>query len=228
MARIMRGIMDGLNMRKADKTDDEKTAEHRQKRLDCAGRFNRYRLRGGVVLDRHGEPSRSMHTQSQNGTGSVCNGHADPQSTSVTTGKHTKKEEPPKHFRKTAQIPDTPPAWTLSQWQVSWLTGRNLKTPSRSVCFLASISYRCARPVALCFQALRSQLRGQPRMRTSPYRVPFSSRRKTRQGTITSLLSGAARFESMADVSSGQSVPVHVRAIVPSDMKMGKSNQSFN
>ena len=98
MACIMRGIMDGLNMRKADKTDDEKTAEHRQKRLDCAGRFNRYRLRGDVVLDRHGEPSRSMHTQSQNGTGSVCNGHADPQSTSVTTGKHTKKEETAEAF----------------------------------------------------------------------------------------------------------------------------------
>lgn len=100
-------------------------------------------------------------------------------------GSTRRKRKPPKHFRKTAQIPDTPPAWTLSQWQVSWLTGRNLKTPSRSVCFshrqykITMISYRCARPVALCFQALRSQLRGQPRMRTVPYRVPFSSRRKT-------------------------------------------------
>lgn len=149
-------------------------------------------------------------------------------------GSTRRKRKPPKHFRKTAQIPDTPPAWTLSRWQVSWLTGRNLKTPSRSVCFshrqckITMISHRCARPVALCFQALRSQLRGQPRMRTIPYRVPFSSRRKTRQGTITSLLSGAARFESMGDVSIGQSVSLRDKVIVPLELKMRKSNQSFN
>jgi hypothetical protein len=65
-------------------------------------------------------------------------------------------------------------------------------------------------------------------MRTIPYRVPFSSRRKTRQGTITSLLSGAARFESMGDVSIGQSVSLRDKVIVPLELKMRKSNQSFN
>jgi len=49
--------------------------------------------------------------------------------------------------------------------QVSWLPGHRLAPPSRAL----------ARPVASWESARRSQLRGQPRSRLTPHRVPSSS-----------------------------------------------------
>ncbi|MCS4241872.1 hypothetical protein M2418_001383 [Rhizobium sp. BIGb0125] len=149
-------------------------------------------------------------------------------------GSTRRKRKPPKHFRKTAQIPDTPPAWTLSRWQVSWLTGRNLKTPSRSVCFFASTVQNHYDFISMR-QTSGSLFSG------SPFTVAGAATNEDNSLSCSlfiqpenparnhpSLLSGAARFESMGDVSIGQSVSLRDKVIVPLELKMRKSNQSFN